>query len=309
MPMPFKLLAGLAALTLPALLWAQLPADPIEGGLAWTDPVPAFYQIRAEAGALCVARSGGGLATQLPHLILQTCAPDAFDQQIELVPNGTTAERLPLAGPVTWRIMVRQHCLTAARGVIFGAPAVDELDCGSRPEHAGRPSHMGAADQTWRLRRHGGAGMYEVRSLDGRCWSAQGGELREGVQLVMEPCDGRIGQRFEIITIKSDVQTQPNMTAAEEFGWLRLLRPLGFELTRFRSLRHINLPGGDYTAGMATANDEGLACAQACAQDQQCKGYTWADPRVRGGTPMCYLKNMLDDPVADNFTNSGVLRP
>ena len=302
-------LAGLLALTLPALLWAQIPAEPIEGGLSWTDPVPAVYQIRAEAGALCVARSGGGLATQLPHLVLQTCAPDAFDQGIELVPNGTTTDVLPLAGPVTWRIMVRQHCLTAARGVIFGAPAVDELDCGSRPEQAGRLSRMGAADQTWRLRRRGGAGNYEVRSLDGRCWSAQGGALREGVQLVLEPCDGRTGQRFEIVTINSDVQTQPNMTAAEEFGWLRLLRSQGFELTRFRSLRHLNLPAGDYTAGMATANDEGLACAQACAQDQQCKGYTWADPRVRGGTPMCYLKNSLGDPVADNFTNSGVLRP
>ena len=61
--------------------------------------------------------------------------------------------------------------------------------------------------------------------------------------------------------------------------------------------------------GIATANDRGAACAQACADDDQCKGFTWVDPRARGGTAMCYKKNRLNGPVADNFTNSGIVRP
>lgn len=299
----FFLAALAAAMSAPALLMA----GPFTGPDLWTDPVPGIYQVRAEGTNLCLQRQGGAIRTQLPHLVLQNCDGAAFDQAIEFVPNGTAAEPLAGASQITWRIMTRQKCLTAARGVVFGAPAVDELECGTRNGDA-LLAHKGAADQTWRLRRTGSGNSVEIRGGDGRCWTPQGAELRAGVALTLEACGSRAGQRFELFGQQGDVQTLDNVEAVEEFGWLRLTNPRVVP-ARFRSMPGQNLPSGDYTSGIATANDRGAACAQACADDAQCKGFTWVDPRARGGTPMCYKKNRLNGPVADNLTFSGIVRP
>jgi hypothetical protein len=294
-------LTGLVALCLPALL----AAGPFAGPDLWGDPAPGVYQVRAEGTNLCLQRQSGAIRTQLPHLVLRACNTAQFDQTIEFVPNGTAAEPLTGASPVTWRIMTREKCLTAARGVVFGAPAIDELDCGTRNSDA-LLAHKGAADQTWRLRRNGAS--IEIVGGDGRCWTPQGAALRDGVAMTLETCGSRGGQRFEIFGQRSDVMAFDNADAAEEFGWLRLPSPRPVP-ARYRSMPGQNLPSGDYTTGIATANDRGAACAQACADDAQCKGFTWVDPRARGGTAMCYKKNALNAPVADNFTYSGIVRP
>lgn len=169
---------------------------------------------------------------------------------------------------------------------MFGAPAIDELDCGTRNSDA-LLAHKGAADQTWRLRRNGAS--IEIVGGDGRCWTPQGAALRDGVAIALETCGHRGGQRFEIFGQRSDVMAFDNADAAEEFGWLRLPNPRPVP-ARYRSMPGQNLPSGDYTTGIATANDRGAACAQACADDAQCKGFTWVDPRARGGTAMCYKK-------------------
>lgn len=304
---------ALAALALAALAPTALLADFVTGGFlgpdTWTDPAPGTYQIKVPATQLCLTREPGLTRAIMPHLVLRTCGPDQFDQMIELVPNGLTTAPLTLASPVTWRIQTRQKCLTLARNVVFGAPAVDELDCGTRPEAAGNPAMAGAADQTWRLRGRGGADQFEVRAADGRCWTAQGGTPRDGVQLVMEPCNDSLAQRFQLSRPKDDVMTEPNARAAEAFGWFRLDRQ--FQPFRFRSLPRMNFPGGDIVeAAGPTANDQGAECARRCAQNFQCKGYTWVDPRARGGTAMCYQKStVVMTPVPDNFTMSGIVDP
>ena len=298
-----RIAAGLAALAAPAMLAAGQFAGPD----LWTDPAPGTYQLKVEGTNLCLQRESGATRAQLPHLVLRACNATLFDQSIELVPNGTSAAALDGASQVTWRIMTRQKCMTAARGVVFGPPAVDEVECGFRN---GDPLlvHMGAADQTWRLRQAGAGRAVEIRLDDGRCWTPQGGELREGVQLTMEACGSRGGQRFEIFGQQGDVATIDNSESAEDFGWMRLPNPVP-PVTRFRAMPRQNLPSGDYTSGIPTANDRGQACAQACADDVQCKGFTWVDPRARGGQAMCYKKNVLNAPVADNFTHSGIVRP
>lgn len=312
-------IAALGALvTLPALLAAQLPAGPFDGPALWTDPVPGNWLIRVKGTNLCVARASGAIRAQLPHLVLEPCNAVVGEQWLELVPNGTTSTPLDGASTVTWRIMSRQKCLTAARGVLFGAPAVDEVDCGSRDGIPAMSSRMGAADQTWRLQfrpdaaNPGAVGprpFVQIRLADGRCWSAQGRDLRAGVQLVMDPCADQVGQQFEVVNRQTGVMTEPNQTAIAEFGWTGLPQPRGFQLSHFRAMPRLNLPSGDYTQGLATANDQGLACAQACADDASCKGFTWVDPRARGGQAMCYKKDTLNQPVADNFSNSGIVRP
>jgi PAN domain len=299
---------GIAFAASAVLLPSMLLAGPFAGPDLWTDPAPGFHQIRAEGTGLCVQRVGGAIRTQLPHLQLQNCDPSLFDQRVEMAPSGVLTSPPLNATPVTWRIMTREKCLTAARGVVFGAPAVDELTC-DQVSSGSRPTLFGAADQTWSLVRVSTPGHVMIAGGDGRCWTAQGGEARAGVQLVMEPCGASRGQRFKVGPVEGDVSTVFNVPAAEQFGWQRLTRPQADGVARFRSMPAQNLPSGDYTQGIATANDQGAACAQACADDVQCRGFTWVDPRARGGTPMCYKKNTLNSPVADNFTQSGIVRP
>ncbi|MBN8501574.1 MAG: PAN domain-containing protein [Sphingomonadales bacterium] len=295
--------AALAALASPALLLA----GPFAGPDLWTDPAPGPHLVRAQGVNLCAEREGDGAITRLPRLVLRPCDPNNFDQHLEFVPNGVTTAAPLNASSVVWRIMTREKCLTSARGVVFGPPAVDEVTCDTRPGDL--PQRLGSADQNWFLVRVPDVGHYQVTGFDGRCWTAQGGDFREGVQLVMERCGAHRGQRFKVGALLGDVSTQPNLLAAEEFGWQRVTRPIPGGHARFRAMPGQNLPSGDYTTGIATADDRGQACAQLCAEDNQCRGFTWVDPRARGGAAMCYKKNALNAPVTDNFTNSGIVRP
>lgn len=297
-----------AAIALPATLFAGLPTTPFEGPDIWTDPVPGEHRIVAAGTNLCATRKPGAITTQLPHIVLEPCSNPIAWQSIMLAPNGTTTQSLDMASPVTWRMTTPNNssCLTAARGVIFGAPAVDEIACAPNAD----PVRRGAADQTWRLRHRGAFHTFELRTLDGRCWTAQGGTPRAGVQVVLERCSDLTGGQQWVIGEPQGGWLDPaNRASAEAFGWLPIEAVSGGSPGLFRSLRHLNLPSGDYTPGIATLDDEGMECARMCIADQACLAYTWVDPRARGGQAMCYKKNSYSQAVADNFTNSGIVRP
>nr|WP_088311291.1 PAN domain-containing protein [Novosphingobium sp. B 225] len=304
-----RALTALALAVLPTAVLADFVTGGFLGPDLWTDPAPGGYSFKLAGTNLCAQREAGATRAIQPHLVLRTCNAALFDQDIELVPNGTTRNPLTLASPVTWRIQTRQKCMTVARFVVFGPPAVDELDCGTRAEAADNPARIGADDQTWRLRQRGGTDQFEIRAQDNRCWTAQGSQPRDGVQLVMEPCNDSLVQRFELARPRSGVITPVNRRAAEDFGWFSLDRQ--FSPFLFRSLPRLNIESNDLPGGAGpTANDSGLACARACAQNFQCRAYTWVDPRARGGTPMCYQKSGINAlPVADNFTMSGIVVP
>lgn len=303
----FFLVALAAAAFAPALLTAAIPTTPFEGPDLWTDPAPATHRIKALGTDLCVTRAAGSTA-RLPFLELRRCTSPIAWQAISLAPNGTTDAPLPLASPVTWRMTTpnNSRCLTAARGVLFGPPAVDELPC-AQPEMA---LARGGADQSWRLRQRGGRQVFEIRTLDGRCWSAQGGTAREGVQVVLERCDPAArGQQWVIGEPAGSVIDRQDEQAAEAFGWITVPRPGTLANHRFRPLRRLNIPSNDYTQGIATIDDQGEECAQLCAEDSRCRAFTWVDPRARGGTAMCYKKSGYGALEADNFTYSGIVRP
>ena len=299
---------AIAAIAAIAAVPSILMAGPFAGPDLWTDPAPGVHQFRIQGTNMCVERVSGAIRTQLPHLELQPCNPSLFNQKLEMAPSGTLTAPPINATPVTWRIMTREKCLTAARGVVFGAPAVDEVTC-DQVTIGSRPTLIGAPDQTWSLIRVTTPGHFMISGGDGRCWTAQGGDARAGVQLVMERCGSMSGQSFKIGSVEGDVMTDFNRVSSEQFGWQRLTTPSPAGVARFRAMPGMNLPSGDYTQGMATANDQGAACAQACADDLQCRGFTWVDPRARGGTAMCYKKNALNAPVGDAMTHSGIIRP
>lgn len=296
--------------------WAE--GDPASrlGPLVWTDPAPAAYELRAQGSDLCVTRETGGTIFQEAHLVLRPCSARLAGSAIELVPAAAIdpahANRhavIPGASTIVWRITNREQCVTSARGVVFGPPAVDVIPCGTQRRADGAVIDRGGeTDQLWRMVRSG-PGQFSFLGSERRCWTAQGSVLRDGVQLVMEPCDNRFGQTFEVSTRLGGVSGATNDASAREFGWV-LFPEGGVEtIDRFRSLRGMNLPSGDYTSGIATANDEGRACATLCARDAQCKGFTWVNPAARAGTAMCYKKNVLGTPSADAMTMSGIVRP
>lgn len=296
--------------------WAEGDPAHVLGPLVWTDPAPGAYELRAQGSDLCVTRETGSTIFQEAHLVLRPCNANLAGSAIELAPaaaiDPATANRhatIANASFIVWRITNREQCITSARNVVFGAPAVDVIPCSTQRRADGAVIERGGEpDQLWRLVRSG-PGQFAFLGSERRCWTAQGSVLRDGVQLVMEPCDNRFGQTFEISTRMGGVSGDVNDASAREFGWV-LLRDGGTgAIDRFRSLRGMNLPSGDYTAGVATANDEGRACATLCARDAQCKGFTWVNPAVRAGTAMCYKKNVLNAPTADPMTMSGVVRP
>lgn len=305
-----------AALGLAALAPAQQPSRTFNGPELWTDPAPAIYRIKAAGTDLCAWREGGAISSQLPHLVLRPCAASLGFQSIALTPSswqGIPQEATnpdPMEQPlfVTWRMTTpfNGHCLTAARGVVFGPPAVDEIVCGRAADGV----LAGSADQLWYLVRSGAEHTFSIRDfLEGRCWTAQGGTPRSGVQLVLERCGAMAGQQFVIDQQEADLVELHNREAALDFGWLPIDGMGSAPPARFRSMPGINLPSGDYTQGIETANDRGAACASLCAQDDRCRGFTWVDPRARGGRAMCYKKDAINAPVLDNFTNSGIVRP
>lgn len=275
-----------------------------EGGIPnstlWTDPAPGQYDVQP-ADAMCLQRVSGGSIFVAPHMAVAACNPELFNQSLEVVPVGRDSVAVNGATNVTWRITNGNECATVARGVVFGAPRVDMLPC---DDNGSDRTFAGARDQRFTMLPVG-SGRVAIVTQDRRCWTVEGGNPRVSAKIFVESCEGRPGQSFAL-TRSGPASTAINQGAAEFFGWTRLNGSLIFD--RQYKLPNLNLPSGDY-AGTATANDQGVECARSCAADINCKAYTWVDPRNRGGTPMCYKKNMINAPVTDVMTQSGIIRP
>ncbi|MCJ7445544.1 MAG: trehalose-6-phosphate synthase [Methanotrichaceae archaeon] len=65
-----------------------------------------------------------------------------------------------------------------------------------------------------------------------------------------------------------------------------------------------NRPDWDYSDFDLTAADPNL-CAQACADDPQCKAFTYVKPTYQGPNARCWLKNKASNPVPDECCVSG----
>jgi hypothetical protein len=294
--------AAIAASALGGLALAgTLHAQAMMNTALWTDPAPGEYDIKPAAN-MCFERVSGGSIFVAPHLAIGTCDANIFHQSLELAPNSRSGAAGAGTSNLTWRIMSGNECATIARGVIFGAPRVDMHACDAP---SGDRTFAGGQDQRFSLQLVA-PNSVRIRTQDGRCVSAEGGTPRISAKLMIEPCDGRPGQTFGLER-SGGLMTVINGAAATAFGWTQIDQTSSIFDRQFR-LANMNLPSGDY-AGVATANDQGAECVRLCAADVNCKGYTWVDPRNRGGIPMCYKKNVLNQPVADTMTQSGIIRP
>lgn len=287
----------------------HIPRDGFWGPEYWTDPAPATYVVSVVgSNNLCLARVPGDIRAQVPYLKLRVCQPDDADQNLEFSPAAIDTPLFPATTNVRWRVNNRGECAGTARGVLIGAPRVDFNPCGMPDFTGGDVTHRGDRDQHVIMVRTGG-NRFRLRMGDGRCWTVQGSNLSAGTQLVMEPCDGRPGQSFAFTRV-GPVVDLPNQSAADKFGWRRIVGG-GNPFTqpdRYRRIGGIDMPGQDI-ARMTTANDRGEACAAACAANSSCRSFTWVQAGVQGSAPMCWLKNGLPSQIPNSNTVSGIVRP
>lgn len=299
-------IAAIALLSGSTVAHADGEEMPFLGPDQWTEPAPATYKISPAGTNLCLARVPGNWASQRPFLVLQQCA-DGFGQFIEMAPQSVGDPFVPGAGTVRWRFNNRNDCATFARGVVFGPPAVDMLPCDMLPSANGDTAFRGGGDQFFSLRRVGGT-VFEIRNPSGFCWTVQNGNIASGTQMVLEPCTGETKQRFTF-SYQGSLVDIPNRMVAERFGWFRFaLGTTSTTADRFRSLRKIDIAGSDYR-WFDTENDNGAICAKTCADENQCRAFTWVRPGIQGPSARCWLKNAIPSAAPNINVMSGIVRP
>lgn len=67
----------------------------------------------------------------------------------------------------------------------------------------------------------------------------------------------------------------------------------------------VDRPGADYRDFALEAEQPAL-CQQACAEDADCRAFTYVRPGLQGDAPRCWLKNEVPEPVASDCCASGV---
>lgn len=304
----------------PVLLQIQRSRASYLGPDYWTDLAPATYSIRMPGTNLCLTRTSGALRAEMPYLRLRACAiSTSLDglsnsaQLIEAAPGAVDVPPAPGFSNVRWRFTTQNECAGSARNVWVGPPRVDLNPCDLMPYAGGDVAHRGAQDQLFFIRKMSASGdvpRFQIRSPERKCWTVQGGEIRDGTQLVMEDCDGRAGQTFEFRYFMSLV-TQAERDAADKFGWKDApgISRNPNSADKFRDLPAIGIGNPGYTTA-PTANDLGSECAARCRADDNCRAFSWTQPSASSG-PICKLTQeywaheLVDAPG----TNSGIMRP
>lgn len=298
-------LLAITAMAIPGQAAAQ--ASGFLGPDRWWDPAPATYQFVAAGTNLCVTRTTGSWIGEVAYLKLRTCTSDLAGQFLELAPAAVDVPPGPRISNTRWRVNNQSECATVARGVVFGPPRVDLHPCDLSASAGGDINFRGGPDQSFFIRRMSASNV-EFRTVDARCWTVQGGAMRDGTQLVIEPCNNTAAQVFTL-RYSMAVMDLPNMGSAERFGWFNFEPHSNFGVPdRFRSLPGLDLPGHDI-ASMPTDNDQGKKCARACADNNACRAFTWVEPNYQGPTAMCWLKDFTPEPVRTVGVRSGIVRP
>lgn len=70
----------------------------------------------------------------------------------------------------------------------------------------------------------------------------------------------------------------------------------------------IDRPGSDI-AQIALEQAEPTECAQRCADNPDCRAFTYVEPGVQGETAVCWLKDAVPEPVAAPCCTSGLHGP
>lgn len=271
---------------------------PFLGPQVWNSVPAGTYWLQVEGTNLCITRTSGAWIGQNTYFSVQTCS-NLYGASLGIIPVSYNDNK------IAFRITNSNQCASVARGVVFGLPAIDSLNCENTNSDE---QALGAAnDQKFTFIRNSN-GTVKILTKENKCIGVQGQDPQIGNHLIQENCAIISSQNFKMIEISDALNINDNQ-ALRRFGWFRTQTGAlaNAPNTFFRSMRAMNYPSGDYR-WFATDNDSGAKCAIECTQDRACKAYTWVNPAARNGTPMCYLKNALNTPTSDAMTMSGFVR-
>lgn len=282
----------------PSLSFADGEPTPFLGPQVWNSVPAGVYKLQIEGTNLCITRTPRNWVGQNPFFSAQKCG-NLYGAFLGIIPVAFNDNK------ISFRITNSNNCATIARGVVFGPPALDAINC----EGANRefPELSAANDQKFTFIRNAN-GTVKIITNENKCIGVQGGNPSENNQIIQENCTNISSQNFKMIEA-SDAINISDINALKKFGWFHTQTGAlaNAPNTFFRSMRGMNYPSGDYR-WFATDNDSGSKCAIECTRDNSCKAYTWVNPAARNGVPMCYLKNALNTPVPDAMTMSGFVR-
>jgi hypothetical protein len=275
---------------------------------------PGLYQLRASQSDKCVGVAPAWGA-EVAHLVLVDCTPETV---LAFIPfpyrfhPGFSGDGSPYMG-YTIRVPSMAsdrgrytHCVTKARGVVFGSPRLDVLPC--ETGNAGLPwQQTDGSDQVHSVSDKG-AEVFEViwgwtrGNINDKCWDVRDSGVANGTDLLLNGCRRRVNQQFELVFVSPLSDEEMGFMRAQ--GWRSSADGVP-RLANFAS--GVDLPGSDYDAG-PSPNDGGAFCAASCAIDSRCKSFTWAEPGVGDERAMCWLKDSHPAATQHSRTVSGYVR-
>lgn len=212
------------------------------------------------------------------HLVQGNCSNNAA--WMIILPSKTIGEyiiKFPRKGAVNYSYGTErlEKCASVARGVIFGAPAIDSLKCDLRL-NAISWADIGVPDQSFRFIPVGG-GYYEIRTNDQNCWALRDASKEHGAGIIKWQCTSGADQRWKIEPYNYygyqdllGLGLPKEVNALAEKNWY--LR--GASFVRAKPVGGWNY-SGSLISKLPSDNDSGKKCAISCLDNATCKAFSW----------------------------------
>lgn len=127
--------------------------------------------------------------------------------------------------------------------------------------------------------------------------------LSRGVRMKINGQDCR-QRRFSDFGCGCNITPSPNETCRR---FQTFLRVSGSGAVRPGMEQNTDRPGGDFTRFiMSSPNPE--VCRNACSSDSRCRAWTYVRPGIQASQAVCWLKQVVPNPVPSNCCVSGVVR-
>ncbi|APG62684.1 hypothetical protein LPB140_07645 [Sphingorhabdus lutea] len=244
-----------------------------------------IYSIAVVNTDLCLEQKINAAWPQQPHITAQTCNIRNNLQHFVIIPtiqrnDSYTIRPLVGNGDAT-RLKL---CATTASKSI-GPNQINLRECNGNT----------GQEQIYNFVASGNSNHSEIREAKNsgaECWSIRGGNLNIGSDVVKWACHHGADQNFAISYIGPVLQPVEPLA----FNAVQYYFAAGIGYRRLSKTASIDLPGGDMIS-FETIEDKGEYCAARCHSDINCKAYTWKSAGLDTVKPICYLKNIVPQPV------------
>ena len=297
---------------------------------------PGLYMILpAHAPDACLDPRGfdNALGTQ-PYITQRRCnGPVPLDTDPQLFTIAPHPEGGMTIRPTNYgnrQESRHRHCLTVARGVIFGAPRIDLLECNGAD---GDLARAGAPDQRFGLLAQPGKAAHRIVPWQPSLFESDCVTVRDAstdlddanadghnTDLIKAGC-GQTGQAFRLSYLGPASLADANASAQ---GFPAMLAGLGWQpgadgFRRAVPVAGIDLPGETLCVVSGNESDP-QSCARMCLADKRCAAFSWYAAAIQNRftkahkPAQCNLKASYGEPFALPSARaasvaSGIVRP